>query len=418
MMSKQRTEVIVLGGGYAGVMAALRLSRKTRGENIRITLVNGADHFVERIRLHQRAANQTVKHYPYSRLLKGTGIRFVQGWVTGLSPASQTVTVHTARGDNQIAYDYLVYALGSFVDTRTVPGAAEYARSLSTEETTLALQKQLPQVAKRNGRLVVCGGGLTGIEAATELAETYPNLQVTLVTSGKFGEQLSQRGQRHLRHVFDKLGINVVDDHAVTRVHTHHLECENGATLPFDICLWAGAFTVPSLARHVGLPVNVGDALWGTGGQIIVDAYLRAKTYPNIYVAGDAASLEEAHDIPIRMACATAVPMGAYVGDHLATVIRGEKEAQPFRFQYILRCISLGRQDALVQFVEADDRPKERILTGWLGVKAKELVCRGTIWATQFERSMASLLARSPHPGGHLRQQETVESRLAENKVL
>lgn len=404
MMSKQRTEVIVLGGGYAGVMAALRLSRKTRGENIRITLVNGADHFVERIRLHQRAANQTIKHYPYSRLLKGTGIRFVQGWVTGLSPARQTVTVHTARGDNQIAYDYLVYALGSFVDTRTVPGSAEYAMSLSTEETTLALQKQLPQVAEQGGRLLVCGGGLTGIEAATELAETYPNLQVTLVTRGTFGEQLSQRGQRHLRHVFDKLGINVVGNHAVTRVHAHHLECENGATLPFDICLWAGAFTVPSLARHVGLPVNA-------DGQIIVDAYLRAKTYPNIYVAGDAASLEEAHDISIRMACATAVPMGAYVGDHLATVIRGEKEARPFRFQYILRCISLGRQDALVQFVEVDDRPKERILTGWLGVKTKELVCRGTIWATQFERSMASLLARSP-------QQETVESRLAGNKVL
>jgi NADH dehydrogenase FAD-containing subunit len=404
MKSKQRTEVIVLGGGYAGVMAALRLSRKTRGENIHITLVNGADHFVERIRLHQRAANQTIKHYPYSSLLKGTGIRFVQGWVTGLSPARQTVTVHTARGDNQIAYDYLVYALGSFVDTRTVPGAAEHAMSLSTEETTLALQKQLPQIAEQGGRLLVCGGGLTGIEAATELAETYPNLQVTLVTRGTFGEQLSQRGQRHLRQVFDKLGIKVVDNHAVTRVQAHHLECENGATLPFDICLWAGSFTVPSLARHAGLPVN-------SGGQIIVDAYLRAKTYPNIYVAGDAASLEEAYDIPIRMACATAVPMGAYVGDHLATVIRGEKEARPFRFQYILRCISLGRQDALVQFVEADDRPKERILTGWLGVKTKELVCRGTIWATQFERSLASLLARSP-------RKDAVESRLAEGKVL
>ncbi|MDQ4078734.1 MAG: FAD-dependent oxidoreductase [Chloroflexota bacterium] len=411
MASRERINVVVLGGGYAGTTAALRLSRKTRGSDVDITLINDADHFVERIRLHQLAANQLLKQYDYVTLLKGTDVHFEQGWVTDLSPANQMVTVRANRGEIEIGYDYLIYALGSTVDTHSVPGVSDHALSLSTEETTAALQEQLPGLAAQGGRLLVCGGGLTGIEAASELAEAYPSLRVTLVTSGTFGEQLSQDGQQHLRRVFDRLGIEVIDGQTIARVHPHSVECHDGTTLPFDMCLWAGAFAVSPLARDSGLPVN-------QRGQVLVDGHLRVKGLPNLYAIGDAASLEEALDIPIRMGCVTAAPMGTYVGNHLAATIRGERQPKPYHFRYFMRCISLGRHDALVQFVEADDTPKERILTGWIGAQVKEVIVRSSIWSIEFEQKMASLFRGSDQaPAVDVRVVEQIENKDANTHV-
>jgi NADH:ubiquinone reductase (H+-translocating) len=391
MQQGKATEVLVLGGGYAGVVAAIRLSRKTRGANVRITLINGREYFVERIRLHQLAAAQELASHDYTSLLAGTPVRFLQGWVTQLMPEKQQVLVKTAGGEVQLPYDYAIYALGSVVDTQSIPGVSQHALSLSTAETVRTLQQTLPEVAARRGTLLVCGGGLTGIEAASELAESYPGLQVTLATADRFGEQLSQRGRRYLQQAFDRLGITVVDGQQITAVHANYAQTYDGPPLPFDLCLWAGSFRAPDLARQAGLPVN-------DRGQILVNKYLQAQGHSTLYAIGDAASLEAAIEIPIRMGCATAAPMGSYVGDHLAAVIRGERPYKPYRFQYVMRCISLGRKDGLIQFVDADDTPKERILTGRIGAYVKEVVCRGSVWKVYLERKIASLLTKNGVP--------------------
>lgn len=381
------TNVMVLGGGYAGLVAAFRLSRKTRGANVRVTLISGRDHFVERIRLHQQAAGQTLAHHSYERLLAGTSIRFLKGWVDRLMPRERRLLIETPAGEVQKEYDYAILAVGSIADTNSVPGVSQHALSLSTTETARTVQRTVPEVAASGGRLLVCGGGLTGIEAASELAETYPDLNVTLVTSDIFGEQLSGRGQNYLRRAFHRLGITIINGQRIAAVHANHVRTEYGARIPFDICLWAGSFRAPDLARKSGLLVNGKD-------QILVDEHLRAQRFPTLYAVGDIASLEEAIETPIRMGCVTAAPMGAYAGDHLAAVIQGQKPVKPYRYTYFMRCISLGRNDGLVQFVEADDTPRERILTGRVGAKVKEVISRSSVWNVQMEHRMAALFRR------------------------
>jgi NADH:ubiquinone reductase (H+-translocating) len=386
MNNKQSKKVLIVGGGYAGMLAALRLARKTRGTNVQITLVNGLDHFVERIRLHQLAAGQSLRRLAYDDLLQNSPVRFFQGWVSAIAPLQQRVTVQTPAGSVEMPYDYLVYALGSTIETGKVPGSADYALSLRDEKTTLALQQKLTRLAQNERRVLVAGGGLTGIELATEIRDTYPHLRVTLVTADTFGQQLSRRGQQYLRHTFARLGIEVNDTYTITQVHPGHVSGHSRPDISFDLCLWAGSFTVPPLARHAGLPVN-------EQGQILVDDYLRVQGWPHIYAIGDAASPAAALDMPVRMACATASPMGQYVGSHLAAVIRGEQPKQPFRFRYFGRCISLGRDDGLVQLVTADDTPVERVITGRLGARIKEFICRATIWSFQGEQKLGSLWA-------------------------
>src|SRR5688500_4017518 len=113
--------IIIVGAGYAGLKAATRLARKTRhDETVRITLVNGSDHFVERIRLHQMAADQPLKHIPIRDLLRGTSVQFIQGWVTQIQPDQKAIVVQKADGISRLPYDKLVYAAGSFINTSVV----------------------------------------------------------------------------------------------------------------------------------------------------------------------------------------------------------------------------------------------------------------------------------------------------------
>ncbi|MCP2257459.1 Pyridine nucleotide-disulfide oxidoreductase [Streptoalloteichus tenebrarius] len=170
--------VVVLGAGYAGLVAAQRLARRICPRGASVTLVNAEPRFVERIRLHQVAAGQTVADLPLAALLAGSGARLLVGRVTGIDLDARTVRV----GEEKIGYDTLVYGLGSVTDVNTVPGAAEHAAVLSWPQEALRLAARLSDLARRGGAAVVCGGGPTGVELATELAESYPGLSVRMVT--------------------------------------------------------------------------------------------------------------------------------------------------------------------------------------------------------------------------------------------
>src|SRR5215813_3064264 len=115
-MSEPKTQIVVIGAGYAGLLLAVRLGGKTKGLPIEITLVNASDTFLERLRLHQYATNQTLQARPILEMLRGTGVKFLQGRVTAIHPAQREITVETENGLQYQRYDQLVYALGSTVD--------------------------------------------------------------------------------------------------------------------------------------------------------------------------------------------------------------------------------------------------------------------------------------------------------------
>ncbi|HXV42917.1 MAG TPA: hypothetical protein VEC96_07630 [Anaerolineae bacterium] len=80
-MTTQIKNIIVLGGGYSGVMAVLRLAGKTKRLDTSVTLVNALEHFVERPRLHEQATGLIPNNRPIAHMLRGAKVRFLQGWV-------------------------------------------------------------------------------------------------------------------------------------------------------------------------------------------------------------------------------------------------------------------------------------------------------------------------------------------------
>lgn len=382
MMRNEKTRIVVIGAGYSGLLAALRLARRTKLDQATLTLVNASDQFVERIRLHQLVAGQRLPTHSLARLLSGTRIEFIEGKVTALDPVGKGLTVHNQSGTQRIAYDQLIYALGSRIDRSGVPGAAEYSHTLNAFSTQ-ELANALPALANSGGRLLIVGGGLTGIELATELAESYPQLYVELATAGVLGEQLSAAGVAYLREVFGKLNIAVHEHTLITHLKAGQALTADGSTLPFDQCVWTAGFSVPALAKESGLAVNA-------AGQVIVDAELRSVSHPAIFAVGDAAAFAPETGLSLRMACATAMPMGAHAAGNVATLLNG-KVPRPFAFGFVVRCISLGRRRGLVQFTHPDDAPARRVITGWPAAVIKELICRATWYSLLLERRVGSL---------------------------
>ncbi len=363
--------IIVLGAGYAGASAAGRLARRLRREDVAITLVNAEPDFVERVRLHQLAAGQDLKPRPLREMFAGTGVELRLAKVTGVDVDRRTVAVIDANGTQELAYDTLVYALGSGWNAQGVPGTAEHAHEIASRPGALRLRERLTRL-DAGQPVVVVGGGLTGVEAATEIAEARPDLDVALAARDGLGDWLSPKGREHLRKVFGKLGITVHEHAVVAGVAADRVATADGRAIPAAVTVWATGFAVHPIAAATALKVT------GTG-QIVVDGTMRSVSHPDVYAVGDAAMALGPGDKPLRMSCASGVPAAWQAADAIAARLTGGKLPNvPIR--YFNQCVSLGRREGLIQYVTADDRAVRAALTGRLAAVYKELVCRGAAW--------------------------------------
>ncbi|WP_054812312.1 NAD(P)/FAD-dependent oxidoreductase [Nocardia arizonensis] len=349
--------IVVLGAGYAGLAAARRLAR--RASDAHITVVDARAEFVERVRLHQRAAGQDIPRWNLREELRAKGIDFVHARALGLDPARRLVRLD---GAPSLEYDTLVYALGSARDTAGVPGAAEYARFVATPE----------DVRPPRGSVAVVGGGATGIELAAELAESHPNSRVTLLSSEEPAGWMSAKAAAHVRRTLERLGVEIRSGAKVVEVLPAGVRLADGTEVAADTTMWTTGFAVPPLAADAGLAVD-------GNGRIRTDAGLRSVSHPDIYAVGDAAVIAGPGGRELRMACATAQPAGLYAGAAIATRLRGG-EPGDFRYRYVAQCLSLGRRDGVIQLLRADDSPARTVLTGRLGAWVKELIVRGAGW--------------------------------------
>lgn len=379
-------KVVVIGGGYAGLTAAARIGETAT--DVSLTLIDAKSEFVERIRLHEVAGGSTPRHLPYADFMAARGGTFVQARIHGIDAIGREISIDRlgdGRGDDTIVYDTLIYAPGSYTDRQTVPGADRYATCLDTTEGAAALYAKLTALAETGGTLLIAGGGLTAIEAACEFGERLTGLRIVLAPGRHFapGEHpgdLSRAGHDHVEATLTRLGVEIEKGMRIACVHPDHAEMEDGSTIPFDVCLWAAGFLVSPLAAEAGIDVT-------ENGQVITDTTLTSVSHPNILAVGDAAHVV----IPVagksRMSCAVGRPMGELAARTFSNRAAGAPP-NPFAFSYSFRCVSLGREDGLIQFVDATDRPVEQVWTGKRGAVWKEYICRRTLAGIGFDTDL------------------------------
>jgi NADH dehydrogenase len=368
-MSKKRTHIVVIGGGYAGTLAANHLRLRA---DVDITLVNPRPLFVERIRLHQRVAGTHHATADYRSML-GEGIRLVVDAAVRIDIAEHKVALTSGT---VLHFDYLVYAVGSTAVTPpAVPGAAEFAYPIAEFEHAERLRDALGELHP-DAHVTVVGAGLTGIETASELAAQ--SRHVTLVCGGVLGPSLSRNGRRSVNKWLSRLGVDVRETAVVREVRSDAVVLADGLSeskvLPTALTVWTAGFGVPQLAARSGLRTD-------TLGRLLTDETLTSIDDPRIVAAGDAAAPSGR---PLRMSCQAAGPLGVQAANTVLSHLAGTTPAA-LNQAFVGQCVSLGRSYATFQLARTDDTPVNAVIGGRIAASIKETICRATVWSIRRE---------------------------------
>jgi NADH:ubiquinone reductase (H+-translocating) len=299
--------IVVAGAGYAGLHVALRLATKLRDNpGVELTLVDRHDYHqaiteLPRVAGGTRAADAV--RIPIQEVL-AKRVRFVETEVTGFDlPGRQLRT-----RDGPIGWWRLVLALGSRPNDFAIPGLAERAMTLysvdDAERVWQAVMQTVAQAAaaadpeqrRRLATVVVGGGGATGVELAGELAEMLPEVAsrhglppelpaVLLVEAGptilagSSPALIAKAGG-----ILDQLGVQVRINAVIAEATEEGFRLKSGELVAGGVFVWAGGVKAPDLVAGSGLPV-------GHNGRVKVDRHLRVLDHPQVYVAGDLASV-------------------------------------------------------------------------------------------------------------------------------
>lgn len=357
--SEDTTCVVVIGGGYAGTLAANRLQAR---RDVAVTLVNPRPEFVERIRLHQLVADTGSATVDYADMLH-PDVALVVDTATEIDAVNRQVRLASGSG---LRYDYLIYAVGSTAAPVALPGAAEFAFPIGEFEYALRLRNRIEQLHP-SAPICVVGGGLTGIETAAELAERGPERDVTLVCGPILGPSLSEPGRRSVARQLARLSVRVVES-SVAEIRESCVVLTDGQELGSAVTVWTAGFGVPDLAARSGLSTDA-------TGRLLTDETLTSVDDGRIIAAGDAAAPSGQ---PLRMSCQAAGPLGVQAANTVLRRIAGERPVGVSQ-AFIGQCVSLGRKRTVFQLSHTDDTPRRSYIAGRLAAVLKEQICKGTV---------------------------------------
>ncbi len=315
-MKQQR--IVIVGGGAGGLELACKLGRKLGAEQV--TLVDQQLFHIWKPSLHEVAAGTLDIHQEglsYEMLAHDNRFTFCLGAMEALDAAGRTVAVSPVFDEQgemliparTLPYDQLVIAVGSTANHYGVPGAAEHTLSLNrpadAEQFRLRMLKLLTAAELRKSaggegqvRVVIIGGGATGVELAAELREAsvvhsrygfrrldpQRDVQLTLLEGAdRILAPLPEKVSRAAAALLKQRHVSIETACRVARVTPQQVEDSAGRVFPADLVVWAAGIKAPDLLATLGLPTN-------PAGQLEVDEHLRVKGCTDIHALGDCAA--------------------------------------------------------------------------------------------------------------------------------
>ena len=385
-------QIIVVGGGFAGLWAAVAASRKLsiqEGKKASVTLISRDPYLTIRPRLYE--ANPQEMRVPLASVLDPVDVLFRKANVVAVSPEKRQITLEAdGSGRVEITYDRLVLATGSKLRSLPVPGLAEHSFNIDTFAAALALDKHLTDlgqdsVGAGDDTIVIIGAGFTGLELAAEMRsrlavrwdrERAAAARVLLVEhAGVIGPELGANPRPHIEAALREQRIEI-------RLHTQLDGVEpNAVWLASGERIETCTTIVTAGLRASPLTKAVPGAKLDDLGRLYVNSTLQVEGVTDIYASGDIARAHVDGEHLALMSCQHAILMGKVAGHNAARDFLG-MTALPYQQPDYVTCVDLGSSGAL--FTEGWERLARH--TGTEGKKLKRLINTEWIYPPQSDR--------------------------------
>jgi NADH dehydrogenase len=409
--------IVVLGAGFAGLIAAVGAARKLAElkigkDDIAVTIVNRDPWHSIRVRNYETDLSDV--RVPLDDVMGPIGVDVVIGGVTGIDSERHEVALRADHRATTLPYDRLVFALGSELVRPPIPGLAEHGFDIDTfgaAERLAAHLAALPERPASPGRFtaLVIGGGLTGVEMATELATrlrdiagTAPTRVILADRSPRIGSNMGDAACAVIDEALQALQVETRPGVTIASMDARGVRLSPGETIAAETVVWCAGMRAHPLAA----------ALPGTHdrfGRIALDRFLKVEGVADIFAAGDAAAaLVDGEHVSV-MSCQHARPMGRVAGHNVVCDLVGEAPI-PLDIGYYVTCLDLGAWGAV--YCQGWDR--QVTVTGAAAKETKRTINCQRIYPPRSRDAAEILDAAAPIIQAPPRQQAGIADRAAQ----
>ncbi|MFP7495218.1 NAD(P)/FAD-dependent oxidoreductase [Terribacillus saccharophilus] len=359
--------IVILGAGYGGVLAAQTVRKYYSKAQANVTLINKTPTHQIITELHRLAAGSISEQavaMPVEKLLKGLDVDFKVATVESFNVDKKEVVL---AGGNTLSYDALVVGLGSKTAYFGIPGLEENSLVLKSADDANKVFNQIQSKIKAyaasknpaDATILIGGGGLTGVELVGEIADKLSSYCLPLgVDPKEIKLQLVEAGPKILpmlpQHLIDraqssleKRGVEFLLGLPVTNVEGNVVELKDGQKIETNTFVWTGGVQALPMVAESGLETDRGRAT--------VNNFLQSKSHQDVFVVGDSAVYFGEDGRPWPPTAQIAWQMGELVGYNLFAYLEG-KTMENFSPINSGTLASLGRKDA-VAFIGANQTP-------------------------------------------------------------
>jgi NADH dehydrogenase len=307
--------VLVLGGGYAGVTLARRLTGRLP-DDATLTLVDDTGEHLVKHEVHRVVREPSLAETITIDLAELVDADVREGRVERVDPDGETVEL--ADGET-LSYDACAVCLGATPAFHGIDGAREHGHPLSTVEDALAIREAALPVLDREGRIVVAGAGLSGVQVAGELAAMADardaDAEVLLLERlSRVAPAFDAEFSAAIRETLEAAGVAIRTDAAVDAVDAEGVDLDSGERLAHDALVWTGG-------------IAGGPALAGERPQVRATMELG----PSTFVLGDAARVVDADGEAVPASAQAAIREAPVVADNVLATLDGADGDGGFR---------------------------------------------------------------------------------------
>ncbi len=322
-------KLVILGGGYGGIKVLTGLLGLALPEDLQIVVVDKNPYHSYKTEFHTIVAGTAAEVDVRSPFPVHDQVVYEFGTVKGIDIESQKITFENSS--KVVSYDYLVISLGCEDSYHGIEGAEEFTESLQSFSKARYAGLAVGNL-KPYGKVSIVGAGLSGIEAASEIRESRPDLNIRLLDrGGSVLKAFDPKIQAHVADWFIKNDVEVLHHANVEYVEKDGV-CNNGVCYVNDVTIWTAGVQPHSLVQ--GLPFEKDKY-----NKVVVNDFYQTNTHDNVFVIGDNASSTYSPSAQL------AGQQGEQLADILGDIVSGNQPKKPKEIRLRGTLGSLGKSD-------------------------------------------------------------------------